>query len=111
MGVRSRAPSKLTNESSVLQSCDKLSTNQRPAFPPGKPPTNLDNCVSLLDSEQYPHIATSAHFLLSELYLPDGTDPAMPAFNDDTDARSDDQQSNEGASDESQDMCPQPMCQ
>ena len=51
---------------------------------------------------------TSAHFLLSEIFLPDGTDPAMPAFNDVTDARSDDQQSNDGASDESQDVCPQP---
>ena len=37
----------------------------------------LTNCVSLLDSEKYPHIATSAHFLLSELYLPDGTDPSQ----------------------------------
>ena len=36
----------------------------------------LTHCVSLLDSDKFPHIATSAHFLLSELYLPDGTDPA-----------------------------------
>jgi len=41
----------------------------------------LTNCVQLLDAEKFPHIATSAHFLLSELYLPDDTDPAMPAFN------------------------------
>jgi len=40
----------------------------------------LTNCVDLLDAEKYPHIATSAHFLLSELYLPDDTDPASPAF-------------------------------
>jgi len=40
----------------------------------------LTNCVELLDAEKFPHIATSAHFLLSELYLPDDTDPAMPAF-------------------------------
>jgi len=40
----------------------------------------LTNCVELLDSEKFPHIATSAHFLLSELYVPDDTDPAMPAF-------------------------------
>ena len=33
----------------------------------------LTHCVSLLDSAKFPHIATSAHFLLSELYLPDGT--------------------------------------
>ena len=40
----------------------------------------LQNCVALLDSKRFPHIATSAHFLLSELYVPDTTDPAMPAF-------------------------------
>jgi len=40
----------------------------------------LQNCVSLLDSNKYPHIATSAHFLLSELYVPEGTDPAQPGF-------------------------------
>ena len=40
----------------------------------------LTNCVQLLDAEKFPHIATSAHFLLSELYLPDDTDPAMPTF-------------------------------
>ena len=42
----------------------------------------LTHCVALLDTDKYPHIATSAHFLLSELYLPDGTDPAQPAFSD-----------------------------
>ena len=40
----------------------------------------LQNCVSLLDAEKFPHIATSAHFLLSELYVPEGTDPAQPSF-------------------------------
>ena len=45
----------------------------------------LTHCVSLLDSEKFPHIATSAHFLLSELYLPDGTDPAKPSFSDPSD--------------------------
>ena len=40
----------------------------------------LQNCVSLLDVEKFPHIATSAHFLLSELYVPEGTDPAQPSF-------------------------------
>ena len=42
----------------------------------------LTNCVALLDSQKYPHIATSAHFLLSELYLPDCTDPAKTAFSE-----------------------------
>ena len=45
----------------------------------------LTHCVSLLDSDKFPHIATSAHFLLSELYLPDGTDPAKPSFSDPSD--------------------------
>jgi len=40
----------------------------------------LQNCVSLLDSAKFPHIATSAHFLLSELYVPEGTDPARPGL-------------------------------
>ena len=40
----------------------------------------LTNCVELLDAEKFPHTATSAHFPLSELYLPDYTDPAMPAL-------------------------------
>lgn len=45
----------------------------------------LTHCVSLLDSDKFPHIATSAHFLLSELYLPDGTDPAKPSFSEPSD--------------------------
>ena len=36
--------------------------------------------MELLDAEKFSHIATSEHFLLSELYLPDDTDPDMPAF-------------------------------
>ena len=40
----------------------------------------LKNCIELIDESKYPHIATSAHFLLSELYLPADTDPTKPAF-------------------------------
>jgi hypothetical protein len=40
----------------------------------------LKNCIELIDENEYPHIATSAHFLLSELYLPADTDPTKPAF-------------------------------
>ena len=40
----------------------------------------LTNCVELLDAEKFPHIATSAHFLLSRALLPDYTDSAMPAL-------------------------------
>ena len=40
----------------------------------------LQNCLALFDSEKLPHIATSAHFLLSELYVPEGTDPTHPGF-------------------------------
>ena len=40
----------------------------------------LKNCIQLLDHSKYPHIATSAHFLLSELYVPADTDPTKPYF-------------------------------
>jgi hypothetical protein len=40
----------------------------------------LQNCVGLLDKNKFPHIATSAHFLLSELYVPSDTDPSRPTF-------------------------------
>lgn len=40
----------------------------------------LKNCIELIDKSKFPHIATSAHFLLSELYLPSDTDPAKPSF-------------------------------
>jgi len=38
----------------------------------------LTNCLQLLDKNQYPQIATSAHFMLSDLYVPDDIDPANP---------------------------------
>ena len=38
----------------------------------------LTNCLQLLDKEKYPQIATSAHFMLSDLYVPDDIDPANP---------------------------------
>lgn len=40
----------------------------------------LKNCIDLIDEKKFPHIATSAHFLLSELYVPADTDPAKPSF-------------------------------
>jgi len=40
----------------------------------------LHNCLQLLDKAKFPQIATSAHFLLAELYLPDDTDPSKPTF-------------------------------
>jgi hypothetical protein len=40
----------------------------------------LQNCVGLLDKKKFPHIATSAHFLLSELYVPSDTNPSRPTF-------------------------------
>ena len=38
----------------------------------------LTNCLQLLDKNKYPQIATSAHFMLSDLYVPDDIDPANP---------------------------------
>ncbi|XP_063231536.1 erythroid differentiation-related factor 1 isoform X2 [Bacillus rossius redtenbacheri] len=38
----------------------------------------LKNCVSLLAKEKYPQIVTSAHYMLSDLYVPADTDPSSP---------------------------------
>ncbi|KAF7997417.1 hypothetical protein HCN44_005988 [Aphidius gifuensis] len=38
----------------------------------------LKNCIQLLNREKYPQIVTSAHYMLSDLYIPADTDPAKP---------------------------------
>nr|CAD7198734.1 unnamed protein product [Timema douglasi] len=38
----------------------------------------LKNCLYLLNKEKYPQIVTSAHYMLSDLYLPAETDPSTP---------------------------------
>ncbi|XP_018053067.1 PREDICTED: erythroid differentiation-related factor 1 isoform X1 [Atta colombica] len=45
----------------------------------------LKNCVQLLPKEKYPQIVTSAHFMLSDLYIPSDTDPASPGLSDQSD--------------------------
>ncbi|XP_018323253.1 erythroid differentiation-related factor 1 isoform X2 [Agrilus planipennis] len=40
----------------------------------------LKNCIKLLSEEKYPEIVTSSHYMLSDLYLPAGTDPEAPGF-------------------------------
>ena len=40
----------------------------------------LQNCLELLDEDKFPHIATSAHFMLSDLYIPDDVDLYSPEF-------------------------------
>ena len=40
----------------------------------------LEKCINLLDKDSYPHIASSAHCMLSEIFLPAGTDPAKPSL-------------------------------
>ncbi|XP_040568486.1 erythroid differentiation-related factor 1 [Lepeophtheirus salmonis] len=40
----------------------------------------LKNCLALLDSKKYPQIATSAHYMLSDLLVPDEINPAYPDF-------------------------------
>ncbi|XP_011298230.1 erythroid differentiation-related factor 1 isoform X1 [Fopius arisanus] len=43
----------------------------------------LKNCIQLLNREKYPQIVTSAHYMLSDLYIPADTDPAKPIFVED----------------------------
>lgn len=43
----------------------------------------LKNCVALLVKEKYPQIVTSAHYMLSDVYIPADTDPASPRFCED----------------------------
>ncbi|KAK2586143.1 hypothetical protein KPH14_001413 [Odynerus spinipes] len=45
----------------------------------------LKNCVQLLAKEKYPQIVTSAHFMLSDLYIPSSTDPVNPGLSDQSD--------------------------
>ncbi|KAH0944645.1 hypothetical protein HN011_004591 [Eciton burchellii] len=45
----------------------------------------LKSCVQLLIKEKYPQIVTSAHFMLSDLYIPSDTDPASPRLLDQSD--------------------------
>ncbi|XP_032675397.1 erythroid differentiation-related factor 1 [Odontomachus brunneus] len=45
----------------------------------------LKNCIQLLPKEKYPQIVTSAHFMLSDLYVPSDTDPASPGLSDQSD--------------------------
>lgn len=40
----------------------------------------LENCIALIDKDKYPQIATSAAYMLSDLYIPDTLDPALPQF-------------------------------
>lgn len=45
----------------------------------------LKNCIQLLAKEKYPQIVTSAHFMLSDLYIPSDTNPANPRLLDERD--------------------------
>lgn len=45
----------------------------------------LENCVRLLDAQKYPQIVTSAHYMLSDLFIPATLDPAKPIFDDELD--------------------------
>lgn len=58
----------------------------------------LKNCIQLLDKKKYPQIVTSAHYMLSDLYVPAGTNPSSPDLmeqNDDDDTHSDTYSSHE----------------
>ncbi|RZF42879.1 hypothetical protein LSTR_LSTR012693 [Laodelphax striatellus] len=52
---------------------------------PGTVRMLLKNCLSLLPKEKYPQIVTSAHYMLSDLYVPVTTDPASPGLSDEND--------------------------
>lgn len=45
----------------------------------------LDNCLKLLPMDKYPQIVTSSHYILSDIQIQAGMDPANPlaSFNDD----------------------------
>lgn len=45
----------------------------------------LDNCLKLLPKDKYPQIVTSSHYILSDIQIQAGMDPANPlaSFNDD----------------------------
>ncbi|CAH1374318.1 unnamed protein product [Tenebrio molitor] len=40
----------------------------------------LKNCVKLLPEEKYPEVVTSSHYMLSDLYVPAGTNPESPGL-------------------------------
>lgn len=53
----------------------------------------LKNCIQLLNCKKYPQIVTSAHYMLSDLYVPADTDPSSPVlvnqWDNDVDSTSD----------------------
>ncbi|XP_017889932.1 erythroid differentiation-related factor 1 [Ceratina calcarata] len=66
----------------------------------------LKNCIQLLAREKYPQIVTSAHFMLSDLYIPSDTDPASPSLSDQSDeedTQSDSSTNHENEKDEDED--------
>merc|ERR1739842_59795 len=40
----------------------------------------LKSCLKILDKEKYPQIAASSYYLLSDIYIPDDTNPLCPQF-------------------------------
>ncbi|RZB41599.1 erythroid differentiation-related factor 1 [Asbolus verrucosus] len=40
----------------------------------------LKNCIKLLPEEKYPEVVTSSHYMLSDLYVPAGTNPESPGL-------------------------------
>ncbi len=42
----------------------------------------LVKCLELLDKDKFPHIATSAHYMLSDIYIPDDIDPSSVTAED-----------------------------
>lgn len=44
--------------------------------------TLLRNCIALLPEDKFPEIATSAHFMLADVYIPSDLNPRNPEFED-----------------------------
>lgn len=65
----------------------------------------LDNCLKLLPRDKYPQIVTSSHYILSDIQIQAGMDPASPSvpFNDDesdSDENSDEMYEDQASEDE-----------
>ena len=88
----------------MKNSQEKLTAKQA-----GSIKTLLDNCLKLLPKEKYPQIVSSSHYILSDLHINQGMDPANPSTSfEDTGSDSedyDDQQPQQNDSDDEIDDC------
>lgn len=67
----------------------KTSRERLPPKMAGSVKALLENCIKLLPTEKYPRLVTSSHYMLSDLFIPNGVDPMDPKFETTTDADAD----------------------